>query len=157
MDYENEQATPESSSRAQGRSGEERAYSWDQVPGVRREEEPPAWAQSLLRRVSDLQHRTEQNESLTRQYPQPSVTSEPSRMSPASVQGRNNDSGTDDTHDVKRTKILAHPPWFDGFRKSEFQPWLSQVAAKLSVDMSRDTETVRFWYVHSRLKRKTLS
>jgi hypothetical protein len=58
---------------------------------------------------------------------------------------------------AKRKKILADPPEFDGTKRSEFQPWLSQVAVKLSVDLSGESETVRFWYVHGRLRKRALA
>jgi hypothetical protein len=51
---------------------------------------------------------------------------------------------------------LPELPEFSG-KRVEFRPWLMQVKAKLAVDKSEETESVRFWYVHSRLRGDALS
>jgi hypothetical protein len=61
---------------------------------------------------------------------------------------------TDDLLGMLRTnqqhKRLPDPPSYEG-KRSEFNPWLAQVWAKLSVDMDNEPGNVRFWYIHSRL------
>jgi hypothetical protein len=47
---------------------------------------------------------------------------------------------------------LGHPPLYDGRKRSDFLPWLTQVKAKLVVDMSTDTDLTQFWYIHGRLE-----
>jgi Retrotransposon gag protein len=42
-------------------------------------------------------------------------------------------------------------------KRAEFRPWLTQAKAKLAVDKLEETEIVRFWYVHSRLRGDALS
>lgn len=42
-------------------------------------------------------------------------------------------------------------------KRTEFRPWLTQVRAKLAVDKEKETEIVRFWYIHSRLRGDALS
>ena len=43
---------------------------------------------------------------------------------------------------MKKRKLLLDPPEFNGTRRSEFKPWLSQIAAKLSVDLNEESEIV---------------
>ena len=40
--------------------------------------------------------------------------------------------------------------------KTEFRPWLTQAQTKLNVDLKHFSESERFWYIHNRLKEKTL-
>jgi len=50
---------------------------------------------------------------------------------------------------------------FDSLRfrgkRVEFRPWLQQIIAKLSVNMSDDNAGVQFWYLHSQLEGLALS
>ena len=57
---------------------------------------------------------------------------------------------------VRKKNKLPELPEFNG-KRAEFRPWLTQVKAKLAVDKTEETETVRFWYVHSRLRGDALS
>ncbi len=56
---------------------------------------------------------------------------------------------------VRKQESLPKPPEFDG-KSREFKPWLSQMKAKLIVDKAHESELVRFWYVHSRLRGRAL-
>jgi hypothetical protein len=56
---------------------------------------------------------------------------------------------------VRRRDKLSEASEFDG-RKVNFQPWLAQIHAKLVVDRADELEDVRFWYIHSRLRKKAL-
>jgi hypothetical protein len=57
---------------------------------------------------------------------------------------------------TNETKRLPYPPTYEGV-KSNFKPWLSQVYAKLAVDICNSPGDVRFWYVHSRLRATPLA
>jgi hypothetical protein len=41
---------------------------------------------------------------------------------------------------------------YDGRKRSDFLPWLTQVKAKLIVDMNTDPDLTQFWYIHGRLE-----
>lgn len=56
---------------------------------------------------------------------------------------------------IKKNK-LPELSEFSG-KRAEFRPWLTQAKAKLAVDKLEETEIVRFWYVHSRLRGDALS
>lgn len=56
---------------------------------------------------------------------------------------------------VRKQESLPKPPEFEG-KSREFKPWLSQMEAKLIVDKAHESEIVRFWYVHSRLRGRAL-
>ncbi len=57
---------------------------------------------------------------------------------------------------VRKKDKLPELPEFSG-KRAEFRPWLTQVRAKLAIDKGEETETVRFWYIHSRLRGDALS
>lgn len=59
-----------------------------------------------------------------------------------------------DTRERRRDR-LPDVPIFDGLRK-EYLSWAAQLRAKLQVDMEDDSENIRFWYCHSRLRGKAL-
>ena len=61
-----------------------------------------------------------------------------------------------DTREGHRHDRLPDVPTFDGSRK-EYAAWAAQLRAKLQVDLEDDSEVVRFWYCHSRLRGKALS
>jgi retrotransposon gag protein len=54
-------------------------------------------------------------------------------------------------HEVVRGEQLPKPPEFAG-KRSEFRSWLTQMYAKLTTDKAHESESVRFWYIHSRLR-----
>jgi len=60
-----------------------------------------------------------------------------------------------DARESRRRDRLPDVPTFNGLRK-EYLSWVTQLRAKLEVDLENDTETVRFWYCHSRLRGKAL-
>ncbi len=60
-----------------------------------------------------------------------------------------------DARDSRRRDRLPDVPIFDGLRK-EYMSWVTQLRAKLDVDMGDDREIIRFWYCHSRLRGKAL-
>ncbi len=53
-------------------------------------------------------------------------------------------------------RCLSDSLRFEG-KRVEFRPWLQQIIAKLSVNMSDDNAGVQFWYLHSRLEGLALS
>jgi hypothetical protein len=59
-------------------------------------------------------------------------------------------------HEVARRERLPKPPEFTG-KRSEFQSWLTQMYAKLTTDKAHEPESVRFWYMHSRLRGEALT
>lgn len=60
-----------------------------------------------------------------------------------------------DTASSRRRDRLPDVPIFDGLRR-EYLSWVTQLRAKLNVDLENDKETTRFWYCHSRLRGKAL-
>ncbi len=42
-------------------------------------------------------------------------------------------------------------------KRVKFRPWLQQINAKLNVNMSDNTVSIQFWYIHSQLEGLTLS
>lgn len=61
-----------------------------------------------------------------------------------------------DAKESRRRDRLPDVPTFDGTRK-EYAAWAAQLRAKLQVDMDDDSEVVRYWYCHSRLRGRALS
>lgn len=61
-----------------------------------------------------------------------------------------------DAREGRRRDRLPDVPIFDGSRK-EYGAWAAQLRAKLQVIIEDDSEVVRFWYCHSRLRGKALS
>lgn len=57
---------------------------------------------------------------------------------------------------VRKKAKLPELPEFNG-KRTEFRPWVIQVQAKLTIDKNEDSEAVRFWYVHSRLRGDALA
>jgi Retrotransposon gag protein len=55
-----------------------------------------------------------------------------------------------------RREQLPKPPEFAG-KRSEFRSWLTQMYAKLTTDKAHEPESVRFWYIHSRLRGDALT
>lgn len=104
------------------------------------QQETPAYVQALLQRIATLERSVAQ----TTQNPKDQETTVSGDMAPDVTEGN---AASVQTNETKR---LPHPPTFEGV-KSNFKPWLSQVYAKLSVDMCNSPGSVRFWYVHSRL------
>lgn len=60
-----------------------------------------------------------------------------------------------DIGESHRRDRLPDVPTFEGTRK-EYLSWITQLRAKLDVDMGHDKEITRFWYSHSRLRGKAL-
>ena len=42
-------------------------------------------------------------------------------------------------------------------KRVKFRPWLQQIDAKLNVNMSNNTVSIQFWYIHSQLEELALS
>jgi hypothetical protein len=61
-----------------------------------------------------------------------------------------------DVREPRQRDRLPDVPVFEGCRK-EYSAWATQLRAKLEIDMERDTDIVRFWYCHSRLRGKALA
>jgi hypothetical protein len=59
-------------------------------------------------------------------------------------------------HEAVRREQLPKPPEFAG-KRSEFRSWLTQIYAKLTTDKAHESESVRFWYIHSRLRGDALT
>jgi hypothetical protein len=59
-------------------------------------------------------------------------------------------------HEAIRREQLPKPPEFAG-KRSEFRSWLTQMYAKLTTDKAHEPESVRFWYIHSRLRGDALT
>jgi hypothetical protein len=59
-------------------------------------------------------------------------------------------------HEIVRREQLPKPPEFAG-KRSEFRSWLTQMYAKLTTDKAHEPESVRFWYMHSRLRGDALT
>jgi hypothetical protein len=88
----------------------------------------PVWAQALLTRLSLMEQQLAQRPYQTETTPtQTSEESSYARSEPPPTK--------------ENGKKLPHPPAFEG-QKSNFKPWLSQVYAKLAVDMKNDTGDV---------------
>lgn len=59
-------------------------------------------------------------------------------------------------HEAVQREQLPKPPEFAG-KRSEFRSWLTQMYAKLTTDKAHEPESVRFWYMHSRLRGDALT
>jgi hypothetical protein len=59
-------------------------------------------------------------------------------------------------HEAVQREQLPKPPEFTG-KRSEFRSWLTQMYAKLTTDKAHEPESVRFWYMHSRLRGDALT
>ena len=109
---------------------------------------PPEWAAQLFQLVQAQNQRMESLEQQFREQPNGGSTFTPE--------------ATTTTEDVVREpmagrkKKLPELPEFSG-KRTEFRPWLTQAKAKLDVDKAEETETVRFWYIHSRLRGEALA
>jgi hypothetical protein len=72
-------------------------------------------------------------------------------LTPATEGGQTPDLQPPREPGVVRREQLPKAPEFFGVR-SEFRSWLTQMDAKLSTDKAHEPESVRFWYMHSRLR-----
>ena len=54
-----------------------------------------------------------------------------------------------------RREIFPKLPTYHGI-KTKFRFWFTQAQTKLSVDLKHFSESERFWYIHNRLREKTL-
>jgi len=110
---------------------------------------PPQWAAELFRM---LQVQNERMVALEIQLGQQNERNNrtPERSTSPTV------NATRDADPVRRKAKLPELAEFNG-KRAEFRPWLTQARAKLVVDKSGESESVRFWYVHSRLRGYALS
>lgn len=119
-------------------------------------EQIPSWANFLINQLQE-QERTI-NQLMTRT--QPGATT---RSSASTNSGETPSSGETTTvqnpnvdQSLRTKKHLPDPPEFSG-NKSDFPAWRLQIQAKLAIDKENDTEFVRFWYLHSRLRGRALA
>ena len=113
---------------------------------------PPQWATQMaeLLNAQAVQIQALQDELTRRDHP----TLTPSYTQPPTTTYTPTETDRSDTS-ARRKELLPKAPEFDG-TKTDFRPWLSQMEAKLQVDLADDKEIVRFWYVHSRLRGRAL-
>jgi hypothetical protein len=122
---------------------------------------PPEWATELFRLIQtqneqmQLQNRRmETLEQQLRDQQRSGDTSTPETTTTTTT------TATKDTVReplaVQKKNKLSELPEFSG-KRAEFRPWLTQARAKLAIDKAEETETVRFWYIHSRLRGDALS
>jgi hypothetical protein len=132
----------------------------------------PQWALQLMQQMQAQAQRLEQMEQQIALQPQGHGGAATTPATAATPSDRTSDIGTQlplqgsmrmginerlaDAAVVRARDKLPEAPEFEG-RKVDFQPWLSQVWAKLSVDRRNEPEDVRFWYIHSRLRKKALT
>jgi hypothetical protein len=123
------------------------------------EGQPPQWANPLLEMIRQMQEQQNdqatlitslrtrmetQDRLLAQAYPPrtgspgPTIAPTPA-LAPISQH-----------HENRPTKFLGDLPAYNGTR-NDFRPWLQQAHAKLSVDYSQQSPTVRFWFLHGRL------
>lgn len=113
------------------------------------QEAMPLWANSLF---TAIQQQTEQQMQAfeqrmmnqTRSTPGTSQTAE--RVTPVE---------TIEPPTIKRKDRLPNVQEFEG-KRSEFRAWRDQINAKLCVDLAHEDQTVRAWYIHSRLRGRAL-
>jgi len=110
---------------------------------------PPRWAAELFQMLQV------QNERMTSLETQLGQQNERNRRTPERSISPTIDT-TRDIHPVRQKAKLPELAEFNG-KRLEFRPWLTQANAKLNVDKSGETEAVRFWYLHSRLRGSALS
>jgi hypothetical protein len=135
-----------------------------------RSENAPSWVEDVVRRMQEvverqdtqIQQQSAQIQSLEQQLQQQrqARTAEPRHQAPTATIGESLTPRTDPTETestaVRKAELLPKPPEFSGER-SEFRSWLTQMHAKLLVDKAHESEIVRFWYMHSRLRGKALT
>ena len=111
---------------------------------------PPQWATQMaeLLNAQAVQIQALQDELTRRNHPTITPSYAPTTTYTPTETDRS------DTF-VRRKELLPKAPEFDG-TKTEFRPWVSQIEAKLQVDLADDKEIVRFWYTHSRLRGRAL-
>ena len=123
-------------------------------------EAPPQWAAQLFQmiqtqneqmvvqgqRMAALEQQLQQRDS-SRGINTPSRATTPPVVAADVVTG---------TVAVRRKDKLPELSEFNGTR-AVFRPWLTQARAKLAVDRADESEVVRFWYLHSRLRGDALS
>ena len=124
------------------------------------ETSPPQWARQMAALVNsqadqirNLQNALQEREDRTN-LNVPGLSIPPSSPSPTGAHTPTEETGYTGTF-IRRQEYLPKPPEFDGNR-ADFKPWLTQMEAKLSVDLSDRSEAVRFWYTHSRLRGRAL-
>lgn len=111
---------------------------------------PPAWASQLFQMVQTQMERTQTLEQQLAEYRNGGVNATPESLSQGTSTAAM-DENVQHQGAVHQKAKLPELPEFNG-KRSEFRPWLTQVRAKLAIDKATETELVRFWYVHSRLR-----
>jgi hypothetical protein len=109
------------------------------------ENTPPQWAHELMQRI---QAQDTTIEALRTELAVERARTNPSESSAVQPTLPSADLG-------RPSKNLPDPPEFQG-RKNEFPAWLALIDAKLTIDKKDAPESVRFWYLHSRLRGKAL-
>ena len=110
--------------------------------------QPPEWATQLFQMVQSQSQRMEGLEQQLRERQNGGSTLTPETSA-------NGDAVRESTA-IQGKKKLPELPEYSG-KRVEFRPWLTQARAKLAVDKAGETETVRFWYIHSRLRGEALT
>jgi retrotransposon gag protein len=138
--------------------------------------ETPAWVQEVIRKMQEvvgrqdaqLQQQSIKIQDLEQQLQRQQARTEglaPPLGGKVSVSTPNTDGSRSPSplptqhstgHEVVRRERLPKPPEFAG-KRSEFQSWLTQMYAKLTTDKAHEPESVRFWYIHSRLRGDALT
>ena len=115
------------------------------------ENAPPQWAHELMQRI--------QAQDTTIEALRTELAVERARTTPSTTSQNPSEpivQLTSTPTDLARSsKNLPDPPEFHG-KKNEFPAWLALIDAKLAIDKKDAPESVRFWYLHSRLRGKAL-
>jgi hypothetical protein len=121
--------------------------------------EAPSWVQDMLSQmqqvVAQQDQRIQELQEQLRARTSETISSSVG-LTPATTPSRQPSPGPRDQDVVRPKDRLTKPPEFHGDR-AEFRSWLLQVHAKITIDLATESETVRFWYVHGRLRGKALT
>jgi hypothetical protein len=120
--------------------------------------EAPSWVQDMLKQMQQVVAQQDQRIQELQEQLQARTNedSAQSGLTPTTTHSRQPSPGPRDQDVVRSKDRLSKPPEFHGDR-AEFRSWLLQVHAKITVDLATESETVRFWYVHGRLRGKALT
>lgn len=118
---------------------------------------PPEWATELFRLIQTQSEQMQlQNRRMETLEHQLRDQQRSGSISTPETTTTTTDNTVREPSAVRKKNKLPELPEFSG-KRAEFRPWLTQVRAKLTVDKAEETETVRFWYIHSRLRGDALS
>jgi hypothetical protein len=124
-------------------------------------EEMPPWAQLLMQEMHNIRNRTDHLYTIAadQTIPTPATSAGTSAPTPTPAQAPADRTGSSTMEQFlaamratqSRKPKLPNAPMFGG-KRSDFRPWLQQISAKMNVDLSDESASVQFWYIHSRLE-----